>query len=480
MPHSIEFNATKVFQETWDAAKSKQYKLICQEGSSRSSKTWSDFQVIFNYSYFNQMKTVNVLRDTATDCRDIVETEWVKWITDPMNRLKEFEDGKITGHQLNDYLQKENLKRYFTENKTKHIWTCNYTKSTIRFTGLDDDDKVMGMTQNVCWINEPYNFAHEVYKQLAQRTSDFILLDWNPKKSHWVELEKKKVNTIVLRSTFKDNPFCPQASIDQILSYQPVKSCELVMNETLTEGEANNYDVITNPENYSEELVTELIRCRYNESVNSASDYHWQVFGLGLKAEKPNRIFNWNEITLDEYRAIDTKIYYGCDWGVVDPWGILEAKYYDGGLYLRELNYASENEVRAKLTPTELSQIMGSEEGIVTWMFKKLGISQKSDIVCDNNRNLKIRALAMSGFDYAIPALKGPGSINDGIDTLNAIRVYFTSDSENIKYEQENYSWKVDRYGVILEEPEDCDNHQIDCARYIATHLQAEGIIRKI
>lgn len=480
MPNEIQFNSTIVFQQTWDAILSKQYKLICQEGSSRSSKTWSDFQVIFSYSYFNQMKTITILRDTATDCRDLVETEWVKWLSDPMNRLKEFEGGEITMQQLTYLLQRENLKRYFSENKTKHIWTCNYTKSTIRFTGLDDDDKVMGMTQNVCWINEPYSFAHEVYKQLAQRTSDFLLVDWNPKRAHWIEEEKKKVNTVVLRSTFKDNPFCPQASIDQILSYQPLKFCEIVVNELMEENELRLYDLQNNKRDFTEEQIKEVIRCLYNESVNSASEYHWQVYGLGLKAEKPNRIFNWTEISLEDYRKIDTKIYYGCDWGVVDPWGILEAKYYDGGLYLRELNYASENEIRAKLTPTELSQIMGQDEGIVTWMFKKLGIPKNADIICDNNRNLKIRALAMNGFDYAIPALKPPGSVNDGIDALNAIRVYYTSDSTNLKYEQENYSWKVDRYGVILEEPEGVDDHLCDPSRYICTHLQAEGIIRKI
>jgi hypothetical protein len=67
------------------------------------------------------------------------------------------------------------------------------------------------------------------------------------------------------------------------------------------------------------------------------------------------------------------------DWGTVDPWGIVEAKYLDGRLYLRELNYASENEIRQKLTPTELAQIAAGDTeeerrnqdsgGIVSWLF---------------------------------------------------------------------------------------------------------------
>jgi len=43
----ITFNATEVFEATWEACQSGKYKLIEQNGSSRSSKTWSDFQVIF-------------------------------------------------------------------------------------------------------------------------------------------------------------------------------------------------------------------------------------------------------------------------------------------------------------------------------------------------------------------------------------------------------------------------------------------------
>jgi hypothetical protein len=49
------------------------------------------------------------------------------------------------------------------------------TSSFIRFTGLDDEDDAMGMTQDICWINEPYN-SHEVYKQLLKEPK-YILFD---------------------------------------------------------------------------------------------------------------------------------------------------------------------------------------------------------------------------------------------------------------------------------------------------------------
>jgi phage terminase large subunit len=77
-------------------------------------------------------------------------------------------------------------------------------------------------------------------------------------------------------------------------------------------------------------------------------------------------------------------------------------------------------------------------------------------------------------------AQKPKGSILDGIDLLDNLNVYYTKSSVNLAHEQENYSRKVDRYGIVLEEPEDKDNHLMDCVRYIATHLQSEGILIKV
>ncbi len=132
------------------------------------------------------------------------------------------------------------------------------------------------------------------------------------------------------------------------------------------------------------------------------------------------------------------------------------------------------------MTAADLAQIDGVDEGMVKWLFGKLGIDRKLTIICDSNRPEKIRGLRAAGFDRAGSAIKGPGSIKDGIDLLCSMKVYYTSCSKNVKHEQENYSRKVDKYGVVLEEPEDVDNHTIDPARYVAQWLKKEGIIRKM
>lgn len=446
----------------------QRYRYIVNTGSSRSSKTGSLVQCCHLYARENKDKRITAWRDTKKDCKDTV-------LNDAIAYLKKWGEYKVN----QDF------------NKTESIFTYS-TGSTFEIHGTDDEEKVMGLNKAVTWLNEPYKISKDTFDQLDQRTEDFVIIDWNPKKSHWIEDVCKDPRTIVIHSTFKDNPFCPAEQRAKILSYQPVKRCRLVVEGVLIEQDAKAYDILSNPLDLPERDLRELSRCRENESKNSSDDFKWLVYGLGMKGERPNRIFRWEPFSLEDYLKLEASEVYATDWGVVDPWGIIAAKYHDGRLIFRQRNYESENQIRARLTPTELAQIQSTESdaernagaseggGIVRWMFSRLGIKTDTPVICDTNRPLKIAALRRAGYNRALPAAKGAGSIEDGIDLLNNIRCYYTTDSPDLEYEQENYSRKVDRYGVVLDEPEDINNHTIDCCRYIAQYLQSTGVIRAI
>lgn len=454
--------ATSIFEKTWNAINARnpdgtrKYRYIIHEGSSRSSKTFSLIQAYYLYASGHNEKRLSVWRDTKKDCKDTV--------------LKDMRG---------IYPKMPNYHSIVTFNKTESIFQFR-NESTIEIAGTDDEEKIHGFQGDAIWINEPYKVPKETFDQLDMRTSDFVFIDWNPKKVHWIDDLKKNKRTLVIHSTFRDNPFCPPEQKSKILGYQPVKLCDAVTSGLLTESIAKKYDIIVNPVDLTPKQIKELSRCINNEDSNSANEFNWMVYGLGLKAEKPNRIFFWDRISYQEWLQIDVPIYYGVDWGAVDPMGILAAKYYDGGLYLHELNYASENEIREKLGPTELHQILGNEEGLITWLFNKLEIPYDATIVCDNNRRTKIIALRDGGWEYAIAAVKPPGSIMDGVDSLNSLKVYYTSESKNLEYEQENYERKVDRYGIVLEEPKDENNHLMDPTRYVLQFLQSQKIVNII
>lgn len=450
--------ATIVYKQIWDAIKEKtnegekKYKYFILEGSSRSSKTMSLLQVFYCYAYENKHARMSVWRDTAKDCRDTV-------LYDMNKAYPNFERWNEVGFH-----------------STKAIFTFP-TKTTIEICGTDEPNKVHGYSGEVIWINEPYKISRDTFDQLDMRTNDIVFIDWNPKQAHWIEEIKKDPRCKVLHSTFKDNPFCPDEPRRKILSYQSVKKSLVVMSGVLKENEARAYDFVNNPLLFSTKEIKELIRCIENELKNTANDFNWDVYGLGIKAEKPYRILKCNEIQYSEYLEMICDTLTGVDWGKVDAWGIIDVKYYDGALYVHEKNYLSEDKLREKLLPTELAQIQKGEEGFVKWYFHRFDIPFDRELVCDTNRPLKTGALRKAGWNKAYPA--PCKDILDGLDILCDIPIFYTHTSTNFKYEQENYSRKVVN-GIVQEEPEDLNNHLIDPLRYVALQLKRKGIIKNI
>lgn len=459
----INFKATTVFNAIYIALNEKEYnkhkyKLIVEEGGSRSSKTWSNFQVLYLYLFSNPASSVTVLRDTQKSCRDIVEKDWKNWINDPMVRKKEYEDGKITVEQYDEYLRKENLKQYLIENKTNHTWTFKHNGNVIWFTGLDDENLAMGMTQSICWINEPYDFSQDVYKQLAMR-SKVIIFDWNPKQNHWVEIEKAKDTTFTHYSTFKDNPFILPETKQQILSYQPLKMCEAVNSGLISISKAHVYNCELNELNIHEKQLKELKRCQNNEKFQSVSEYYWMVYGLGLKSEKPNKIYNgWKPITLDKYESLKKFYtpYYGLDFGFSNPSACVEVLYDgDDNFYVKEILYKPIRLMSGSIGEELLTK--GVPIGNVTYMFcdssdKEAGsdISQINDLRAYYNIN-------------AVPVKKP--TYKERFDFITKMKIHYVSSSENLIREYDNYEFKVIN-GQMLEEPIKKDDHLMNAMEY--------------
>lgn len=327
--------------------------------------------------------------------------------------------------------------------------------SFVKFIGLDKEDVGKGLRSDLIFVNEANKVPFDTYRELTSRAKR-VILDFNPNGEFWAHTEIiPRDDAEFLTLTFKDN---------EHLSVEERREIEMYKTKAFHNPCLANYNT---PDN---------VKSKYWKN-------KWDVYGLGIIGTRPNRIFFWEEISDEEYHKLETRKYYGVDWGTVDPWGILEAKYYDGALYFHEKNYRSENQWRESVSGHERQQIDNNdndiEKGIVKWVFNKIGVDKKSDIICDTNRPLKIQALWEAGYDYATGAPKPPGSVIDGIDLLNDVKVYYTSSSVNLKKEQENYEREVDRYGVVLDEPCDKDNHLCDPARYIALWLVIMGIIKR-
>lgn len=460
---NLNLSTSKVFLDIQNAMAQvdengeRKYQYIILKGSSRSSKTYSMIDTIDLLSRSLKGARTTVWRDNkALAARTIFSdmrthlTKTGRWNVD---------------NRANDH---QHFIRYASG-------------SVIEMQGTDNPTEVQGMTSDFVWINEPYDISQTVFDDLAQRTNAVLFIDLNPREGHWSEILERDPRTIVLHSTFRDNPFISASSRYKILSYQPLISAEAI--EALPEDQRIEHvdKALKGDLSWVEPSHrAEVVRCISNERVGTADKYRWDVYGLGVTAERPNRIFNWKPIAVSEFAMLKPQAeLYAVDWGQVDAFAIIHIKYYDGALYVRELNYLSENQLRAQWAGLG-NPIRGvdEDEGVVKRRFRELSLPFGGLIVCDNNRPGKIRTLRRIGYERAVAAVKG--RVLDGIGLLLDLDVYYSDDSENIKEEQELYSRKTDRYGVVLEEPEDNNNHTIDAIRYGAEKLRQMGIIQKV
>lgn len=461
---NVNFLATKVFEDISNAVDNG-YNLIVEEGSSRSSKTWSNFQVLFVQMYKTPNLRIKVFRDTKASCYSIVEDDFVKWASDPMLRKKQYEDGLITIEEMDAFLKEENLTRFFDRNKTNHVWTMIGSGSTLKFTGLDDEDEAMGMTQDIAWLNEPYGFSKEVFLQLKQRTSKFILFDWNPKSDHFINIFKKDEDCITLYSTFEDNPYCPLNMKKQIWSYQPMEQFSAVLDGRISEADAFKYDSVKNELGFTKKELAELQRCLTNEMNETKSLYHWMVYGRGLASESPNKIYSgWEGIKREKYdaikRSLDTTPMYGLDFGFRNPSACVEVLYDgDSSFYIRSLIYKPILSMVSGLGDEMVKT--GVPVGDVTYIFAD---SQDRDI---SNNVRMINELRLTHRLNVIPVNK-PG-YKERFDFINKMKIYYVMDEgDEIKNEYDKYQWEFIN-GVPTEKPIKKDDHCFVGDTYITT-----------
>lgn len=176
----------------------------------------------------------------------------------------------------------------------------------------------------------------------------------------------------------------------------------------------------------------------------------WQVYGLGQLGEVEGRVFkDWAIIDELPHEARLTK--RGLDFGYTnDPTAIVDIYEYNGGIILDELMYQTGQSNKA------IGDFLLGQEKILT--------------VADSSEPKSIDELTGYGVNI-IGATKGPGSVLQGIQLIQEMRVSVTKRSINIIKEYRNYMFKTDKNGKILNEPEDKYNHTMDAIRYGVSYM---------
>ena len=456
---AINLENTIVFFKNLDAYNarnedgSRKYKYIINQGSSRSSKTYSLIDLMDYIARTEPNKRLTIWRDTKIDNKKTVLADMLK-------------HHKTTGRYGVGY----------TFNKTESIFTYEHGKSgasTVEIHGTDDEETVHGLTQDGAWMNEPYKIGKDTFDQIDQR-ADVMFIDYNPKmSSHYLDDVARKENAIIIRSTYKDNPFCPTESRIKIESYQPLKACALVEREEET---AEGLQFFETPEalkeyldmaGYAEKDIKEAVRCFKNERQFSADLYKWQVYGLGIKSENPNKIYhNWIKIPDSEYDKIAKHAryqkYYGLDFGFANPSACVEVMY-DGDrtVYVKQKLYKPLSQTQKSLGSLLI------EAGVPT--------GNPTYIICDPQDNLVGVSRSMVNdlrTMHDLNAYKGvKPSYQDRFEFISKLVVKYTESSKDFEAEYENYEYEFIN-GQPTERPVKVDDHLLDSFSYICWFLK--------
>lgn len=171
---------TKVYRKNEAAYNTGKYRVIANEGSTRSSKTYSVLQLLVILALkFKKSITItspslpHLKRGALRDWKEIMETDGI-------------------------YSDKNH-------NKTDQIYKFP-GGSYIEFFGCDETVKLRGPGRDILYINEANLISHASYIQLALRTSEIIFIDYNPADEYsYVYDVADKEGNLMIHSVYLDN-----------------------------------------------------------------------------------------------------------------------------------------------------------------------------------------------------------------------------------------------------------------------------------
>lgn len=289
--------------------------------------------------------------------------------------------------------------------------------SVFLFKGIDDPERIksiVGITD--IWIEEATELQEEDFDQLSLRLRAKvpylqIILSFNPvSKANWTfkryfsEGAKVPSDTLILKTTYKDNKFLPPEYIEGL---------ERMMN--------------TNPTYYRIYALGEF--CSLNKLVYT----------------------NWKVEDFD-FRTLKGTTCTGLDYGFVnDPSALVSS-------ILDEENkriYVFREWGDVNYTNDEIARVIVD-----------LGLS-KSVIIADSAEPKSIEELRRLGIQRIKPSQKGQDSIIHGIQKLQQYQIIVHPSCTGVINELENYSWQKDRNtNEYINKPVDLFNHYLDALRY--------------
>ena len=301
-------------------------------------------------------------------------------------------------------------------NKSDMTITCPGSNGQMIFVGMDDPEKlksIHGITS--VWIEEATEIVPEDLRQIGLRLRGKggkyhqIVLTFNPiSDRHWLKQRfydtDQRGLTRTHHSTYLDNRYLPKVYLDEL----------------------------------------EDLRHRDPES--------WEIYGEGIWGRKLSGLVYGTDIIVQRGQYPDPhqvgRSILGLDFGYNDPACLLRIDIVDNVHFIYEIIYET------GLTTDDLVKKMD-----------ELKVSKTDPIYADSARPDNIETIYRAGYNI-LPANKPKGSVNTGISFVKSTIIKSMPSNQNFNAEWGSYAWLRDKNGVILDDPEDKNNHAMDALRY--------------
>jgi phage terminase large subunit len=216
-----------------------------------------------------------------------------------------------------------------------------------------------------------------------------------------------------------------------------------------TEMKPNRDDIDFITLTYKDNEALDETTIREIESHKNNANW-WAVYGLGQLGAIETRIYkDWAIIDEVPHEAQLERYYV--DFGYTnDPTAIGALYKYNGGYIVDQITHTK------GLSNKQIADIL-------------LNLP-KALVIADSSEPKSIDEIASYGISI-MGARKGPDSITNGIQLVQAQRMSITKRSLDIIKEYRNYLWQQDKNGKILNVPEGGFDHQMDGVRYAIQSL---------
>ena len=195
---------------------------------------------------------------------------------------------------------------------------------------------------------------------------------------------------------------------------------------------------------------------QYLEALKQVDEYFYTVYTLGQWGVLRNKVYNNYEVKEFSINVEDyEEIIAGVDFGYNSPSGFVLVGVNGNELYVIDEIYAT--------------RVLNST--LIALIKDKLNKYNLTDvpIYADTAEPDRIEEFKEAGL-YIYPAKK---NVVAGINTVKTYKIIIHPQCVNFKKEIEEYKYKEDREGNVLEEPVGVNDHLLDALRYcVYTHLQ--------